>query len=110
MREVTETRNTDLYKNARNDDPTLAIGEPSYWCIPEEWTKPALMLNGEWDDSNDTKSIFEKIVPEVIDPNAELNAKAYVAGITCEEEEGWCPYEDMTCVGRHIVKVNPDSA
>ena len=34
------------YKNALVDDKDLAKGTTSYWCIPEEWTKPALELSG----------------------------------------------------------------
>jgi len=70
--------------------------------------KPALKLSGEWDDSNDTKSVFEKIEPPKVDPE-QAGGKAYVAGITCDPDDGKCPYEDMLCVGRFIVKVNPDS-
>ena len=36
------------------------------------------------------------------DPLADIKGKAYVAGITCDPEDGWCPYSDMVCVGRYI--------
>lgn len=107
-RTVVDIKESNTYKDALNEDPTLGKGVTSYWCIPSEWVKPAMKLSGEWDESNDTKSEFEAIEIEV-DESAANDPKAYVKGIDCDPEQGWCPYEDMTCVGRFIVKVNPES-
>jgi len=79
---------------------------PSYWCIPEEWVKAALELSGIWDDSNDTKSDFTLIDKPVAEDE---EGKAYIAGLTCSPDDGMCPYDDMSCVGRLIVKVDPES-
>lgn len=98
---------SDRYQNSLLNDPTLENGMTSHWCIPDEWVKPVMQQSGGWDDSNDTKAEFELIEK----PNPEDNDnKAYAAGISCDPDNGRCPFEDLRCVGRRIIKVDPESS
>ena len=107
-RQVLEVRETQTYTNASNNDPTLKLGEPAYWCIPDEWVKSTMDSSGQWDNSSDTRSEFELIEkPEALSDDG---SKAYVAGIECDPENGRCPYNDLRCVGRRIVKVDTESS
>ena len=47
-------------------------------------------------------------MPEIKVPVPELDLKveADVAGIRCNPSIGWCPYEDMTCIGRYVQTVD----
>ena len=36
-------------------------------------------------------------------------SKAYAKGIPCDPDDGWCPYEDMYCAGRYIVRVDEET-
>ena len=105
MRQILEVKDTPKYQTALKQDNTLADKITSHWCIPEEWVKPVMERSEKWDKNNDTKALF-KLIPK---PDPKDNTKAYAAGIKCDPKNGRCPYEDLRCVGRRIIKADGDS-
>jgi hypothetical protein len=61
--------------------------------------------NGEWDETNDARIAYE-LIPK---PDPKDDGKAYAAGIDCDPNNGRCPYDDLRCVGRRIIKVDNES-
>ena len=68
-------------------------------------------MDGEWDDTNGTKATYWVLDPPEQGEEApgQDGEKAFIKGIDCDPEYGWCPYEDMFCAGRYIEKVDDES-